>query len=162
MTGRFFISFIILIVAGWFIYFLQLPVDIPFVVLAFMSLKSESLSWAVAGFAYLIILDHLVFDFIPLYSIAGAIIFGSATWLKIHYPLLRKPLSLFVIPIYTQFLWFMLLLGRYFSEGISSPTARYTAPCMSGNILLAVALALIFYIALYPSRTRGFNRRLLA
>ena len=158
--ARIIIALIVLIVDCWFIYFFQLPLDAFFVVLVFMSFKSDSMAWPIMGFIYFVLWDHLIHDFIPFYSLSGIIIFSSAVWLRINYPFFKKALSLLMVLVYTQFLWFMILFGYFISEGAGAPNARYIAPFILGNLIVSLGLAVIFYAVLSPGRGREFDRRL--
>ena len=155
------ISLVIFATAGWLVRYYQLPVDILFVLLIFLTFKSESTVWPLAGIVYLIFRDHLFYDFIPFYTVGGLIIFASACWLRTYYPIFKKLLSLVMVPLYTQFLWFVLLFGFFVNEGASSHSSRYLAPFIAGNFFMACVFGLIFYQVLKPRRGREFNRRLL-
>ena len=127
-----------------------------FVILIFMNFKSSSIWWPFAGLGYCILWDHLLADSFPFFSLAGLIIFGSAIWLRLAYPILNKPLTVIMTPVYTQFLWFLLLFGYFIREGSGTASAGYIAPFILGNSLMVFILVVVFQWIIPTDRMKDF------
>jgi len=136
--------------------------DPVFVLIVFLTFYTGSLVYPVIGVILCLAFDSLMADSVGLFTISGFIIFGCTLWLSHSYPLARKPLSVIMIPVYSQFLWFMLLFGYYISEGRGALHVGYIAPFMLGNLIIATCLAIVFFGFLTRDRKRDFHPSLFS
>lgn len=135
------------------------PIFVASIFLVFISGSNISI---VPGLLYCISYDYLLGDTFPFITITGIIIFGSALWLSSNYPILRKALIFIMIPVYSQFLWFMMLFTYYAIEGISADGAEYFAPFLIGNSFTAFCLGFIVILLSFGKRRRDFSPELLS
>lgn len=136
--------------------------DPVFVLLIFGCLNTTKAFIPVSGIIYCAVWDHTLSDSFPFYTISGIIIFGSAIWLSAYYPLVRKFLTLIMVPIYSQFLWVMLVLGHYIAEGAGTSGLGYFAPFLLGNLIMTLVLSLVFFQILARDRRKDFSPHLLS
>jgi hypothetical protein len=136
--------------------------DPVFTILVFLAFILNSNIPVLLGIIYLICYDNLIADSFPFISMSGLIIFGTSSWLRATYPLFRKPMVIIMIPVYSQFLWFMMLFGYYISESKGPEDAGYIAPFLFGNSILAFFLLVFLLILRYGDRRHDFSPELLA
>lgn len=136
--------------------------DPVFVLLIFGSLNTTKAFVPVSGIIYCAVWDNIISDSFPFYTLSGIIIFGTAVCLSVYYPLVRKFLTLLLVPIYSQFLWVMLVLGYYMAEGSGASGLGYFAPFLLGNMLMTFALALVFFLILARDRRKDFSPHLFS
>jgi hypothetical protein len=162
MIRRSLVSLILFFIVIWIMHLLHVRWEPVFALLIFMNFKSSSALWPSLGLGYCILWDHLLVDSFPFFSLAGLIIFGSAIWLRVAFPLLNKPMTVIMTPIYTQFLWFLLLFGYFLKEGSGATSAGYIAPFILGNSIVVLMLVIIFQWIIPIDKMRDFAPRLLA
>jgi hypothetical protein len=162
MPTRVFFSIAIVFVASFLMSRLHVVWDPIFVLLIFGSLNTTKAFIPVSGVIYCAVWDNIISDSFPFYTISGLIIFGSAVCLSAYFPLVRRFLTLLMVPIYSQFLWVMLVLGYYVAEGSGTSGLGYFAPFLLGNLVMTLVLSFVFFLILTRDRRKDFSPHLLS
>ncbi|MCD6217963.1 hypothetical protein J7L05_08910 [bacterium] len=161
MIRGYLIPALLLVITIYIMHQLNIMWDPVFVILVFFSLMHRSIIFPIAGMISCVIGDHLLLDSSGFFTFAGIIIYGSAIWLRESFPLARKPLVIIMAPVYSQFLWFMLLFGYYLGEGSGNAGVGYFAPFLIGNTLITICLAFIFFSLRARDTRKDFSPGLL-
>ncbi|MBU1023125.1 hypothetical protein KKB99_02465 [bacterium] len=157
MIKKMTLTFIIILLPIYLLRIFGLIWDPIFVILIFATFISGKSVFPILGIGSCFLWDHLLKDSSSFYILSGIIIFGSAFWLRETYPFARKPLSIILIPIYSQFLWFMLLFGYYTSEGTGVSGASYFAPFLVGNTVMTVCISAVTFGLLTKDTRRDYS-----
>lgn len=161
MITRYILSAIFLTIPFYIMNRFHLMWDPVFLILVFLIFTNKNNVLPLIGIIVCIICDHLSVGSSGFFTISGFIIIGSAVWLRESFPFARKPLALIMIPVYSQFLWFMLLFGYYIGEGTGCEGVGYFAPFLIGNTLIAICLSIVFFGLLAKNKKSGLSPDLL-
>ena len=157
MIKKFTFSLILILLSIYLLRIFGLIWDPIFVILLLATFLSRKSVFPILGIVTCILWDHFLQGSSSFYIFSGFIIFGSAFWLRETYPIARKPLAIILIPVYSQFLWFMLLFGYYTSEGTGVAGASYFAPFLLGNTIMTICISLVSFGLLSKDARQDFS-----